>query len=62
MTLVCMRIGFIATQCGNNTLGVFFFEDDRDSIVLVTEPQILANLKYVLAGLAIYFGEGWMPK
>ena len=41
---------------------MFLFEDDKDSIVLVTEPQIPVNLKSVLAGLAIYFGYGWMPK
>ena len=35
---------------------MFLFEDDKDSIVLVTEPQIPVNLKSVLAGLAIYFG------
>ena len=51
-----MRVGFIATHCGNNTRGVFLFEDDKDSVVLVTEPQIPVNLKYVLASLAIYFG------
>ena len=33
-----------------------------DSIVLVTEPQILLNLKSVPMGLVMYFGEGWMPK
>ena len=32
------------------------FEDDKDSIVLVTETQIPVNLKYVLAGLTVYFG------
>ena len=51
-----MRVGFIATHCGNNTRGVFLFEDDKDSIVVVTEPQIPVNLKSVLAGLVIYFG------
>ena len=30
--------------------------DDNDIIVLVTEPQILLNLKSVLAGLKMYFG------
>ena len=34
----------------------------EDSIVLVIEPQISLNLKYVPVGLAMYFGEGWMPK
>ena len=34
----------------------------EDSIVLVIEPQISLNLKSVPVGLAIYFGEGWMPK
>ena len=51
-----MRVGFIATHCGNNTRGVFLFEDDKDNIVLVTEPQIQVNLKSVIAGLAIHFG------
>ena len=51
-----MGVGFIATHCGNNTRGVILFEDDKDDIVLVTEPQILANLKSVLAGLTIYLG------
>ena len=51
-----MRVGFRAKHSGNNTRGVFLFEDDKDSIVLVTEPQIPVNLKSVLAGLAIYFG------
>ena len=48
--------GFIATHCGNNTRRVFLFANEKDSIVLVTEPQIPVNLKSVLAGLAIYFG------
>ena len=26
------------------------------------EPQIALNLKYVPVGLAVYFGEGCMPK
>ena len=34
----------------------------EDSIVLVMEPQISLNLKYVPMGLAMYFGEGWTPK
>ena len=34
----------------------------EDSIVLVIEPQISLNLRFVPVGLAIYFGEGWMPK
>ena len=34
----------------------------EDSIVLVIEPQISLNLKSVPVGLAMYFGEGWMPK
>ena len=34
----------------------------EDSIVLVMEPQILLNLNSVPVGLAMYFGEGWMPK
>ena len=55
-----MGVGFIATYCGNNTRGVFLFEDDKDSIVLVTEPQIPVNLKSVLVGLVIYFGWGWI--
>ena len=33
-----------------------------DSIVLMIEPQISLNLKYVPVGLAVCFGEGWMPK
>ena len=53
-----MRVGSIATYCRNNTLGVFLFENDKDSIVLVTEPHIPVSLKSVMAGLAIYF----MPK
>ena len=59
-TLACMRVGFIATYCGNTTRGVFLFEDDKDSIVLVTEPQIPVKLKSVLAGLTIYFGCYWV--
>ena len=50
-----MRVGFLATHCGNNTRRVFLFEDDKDSIVLVTEPQITVNLKSVMVGLAIFF-------
>ena len=34
----------------------------EDSMVLVTEPQISLNLKSVPVGLAMYFGEGLMPK
>ena len=34
----------------------------EDSIALVIEPQISLNLKFVPGGLAMYFGEGWMPK
>ena len=34
----------------------------EDSIALVIEPQILLNLKSVPVDLAMYFGEGWMPK
>ena len=55
-TLACMKVGFIATHRGNNTRGVFLFEDDKDSKALVTEIQISVNLKSVLVGLAIYFG------
>ena len=33
----------------------------EDSKVLVVEPQISLNLKYVPVGLTMYFGEGWMP-
>ena len=51
-----MRVGFIAVHRGNNTRGVCLFEDDKGSIVLVTEPQIPIILKSVLVGLAIYFG------
>ena len=34
----------------------------EDSIVLVIEPQISLNLKSMPVGLAVGFGEGWMPK
>ena len=34
----------------------------EDSIVPVIEPQISLNLKSVPVGLAMYFGEGWVPK
>ena len=34
----------------------------EDSIVQVMEPQISLNLKTVPVGLAMYFGESWMPK
>ena len=34
----------------------------EDSIVLVVQPQISLNLKSVPVGLAMYFGECWMPK
>ena len=34
----------------------------EDSIGLVIELQISLNLKSVPVGLAMYFGEGWMPK
>ena len=34
----------------------------EDSIALVIEPQISLNLKSMPVGLAMYFGEGWMPK
>ena len=34
----------------------------EDSIVLVVEPQISLYLKSVPVGLAMYGGEGWMPK
>ena len=35
-----MRVGFIATICRNITRGVFLFEDNEDSIVLVTNPKL----------------------
>ena len=41
---------------------VFLFEDGKDGIVLVAEPQIPVNLKSMPAGLAIYFRWGWMPQ
>ena len=34
----------------------------EESIVLLMGPQILLNLKYVPVGLAMYFGESWVPK
>ena len=34
----------------------------EDSIVLVMGPQISLNLKSVPVGLAMHFGENWMPK
>ena len=65
--MFCEDIGWYGSWIYSNTLwkntrGVFLFEDDKASIVLVTEPQIPENLKSVLVGLAIYFGSGWMPK
>ena len=58
--MFCEDIGlyksWIYSNTRNNTRGVFLFEDDKDSIVAVTEPQIPVNLKSVLVGLAIYLG------
>ena len=34
----------------------------EDILVLVMETQISLNLKSVPVGLAMYFGESWMPK
>ena len=34
----------------------------EDSIVPVMEPQVSLNPKSVPVGLAMYFGESWMPK
>ena len=41
---------------------MFALVDDNDSIVLVNEPRIPVTLKSALAGLALLFGYGWMPK
>ena len=51
-----IQLRAITAHCENNTWRVFLFEDDKDSIVQVTKPQIPENLKSVLAGLVIYFG------
>ena len=50
-------------MCSENTLySTVRIQDStrfivEDSIMLAMEPQILLNLKSVLVGLAMYFGE-----
>ena len=57
--MFCEDIGLYESWIYSNTVEIshegVLFENDKDSIVLVTEPQIPMNLKPMLVSLAIYF-------
>ena len=65
--LTNMKLSYTPVSSENTHYSTVMIQDStrfivEESLVLVFEPQISLNLKSVPVGLAIYFGEGWVPK